>query len=326
MPSLEIIGGASFSIFASKALPTIPGLLALGIFGTGNDGINSNRAVGGPAFTVDGAAPAYSANFATVGVNGPPATAHATISGGVVNSLTVDTGGANYALTPSVVFSGGGGTGASATAVVSGGVITGFTSLVGGSGYTSAPTITFDHPPGSAINTNIVRTSALVTAGWTWLAVARVPASGLPSTVISDVGPDSAGFTLNMVVQNVDSGNSNQPTLLINQSSGGFVITSTMASAATNFKCLALTYAGGGAAALTAYNLTDAINPAPVTSAAISASNSRVVKIGYEGGTNSSGQADVAAAMIASGALNLTALQGIYGSLKAQLAQRGIAC
>lgn len=330
MPSLEIIGGASFTQFASKALPVIPGLLAFGMFGSGsgapgNDGINGNRVSGAAAFSVSGAAPAYANNFVTVGINGADATATAALTANAVTSLTVVTGGANYADPPGVVFSGGGGSGASATAVLTGGVLTGFTNLVGGSGYTSAPTVSFDGPPGSAINTNIVRTSGLLAAGWTWIAIGRTPTSGNPSTLISDVGATTVGLALTFAIQNADA-NIAGPAMLVSETGAGIVIEAPMASPSTNWKCVALTYAGGGAAALAAYNLTDALYPSPITSQAFVANAGRIARIGYVGKSTFHSQADVASVIIAQGALSLGALQAIYASLRAQEAQRGIIC
>lgn len=49
MPLEEVIAGVTFTGFVTTP-PTIPGLQALGIFGTTKDGLNTNRAAGGPAF------------------------------------------------------------------------------------------------------------------------------------------------------------------------------------------------------------------------------------------------------------------------------------
>jgi hypothetical protein len=73
---------------------------------------------------------------------GTPATATATVSGGAVTAITLNSGGAGYAEAPSVYFSGGGGSGATATATINGaGAVTAVTLTAGGSGYTSAPDI-----------------------------------------------------------------------------------------------------------------------------------------------------------------------------------------
>lgn len=330
MPSLEIIGGANFTLFASKALPAIPNLLAFGMFGSGsgspsNDGVNTNRAAGGGAFSVAGAPPVYANNYATVGINGVEATVTAQLTGTAVSGLTIVTPGANYADPPGVIFTGGGGSGASAKAVIAGGLVTGFTNLVGGTGYTSPPTVSFNSPPGSAISTGIVRTSGLAASGWTWIAIGRTPTSGNPSILVSDIGGDNVGFSLALAIQNNDA-NTGGPTMIASESGAILAIEAPMGSPATNWHCVAVTYAGGGAAALTAYNLTDAIYPASITSQAIVASASRVVRFGYASNSTFKSQADLAAGLVIGSPLDLTALQAIYASLKAQEAQRGNVC
>jgi hypothetical protein len=58
-----------------------------------------------------------------------------------ITAINVTAGGANYTSAPQVVFSGGGGTGAAGTAVISGGVVNSVTLDSPGTGYTSAPQI-----------------------------------------------------------------------------------------------------------------------------------------------------------------------------------------
>jgi len=74
--------------------------------------------------------------------------ASATVSGGVVNVITVRNGGAGYASAPSIVVSPPpSGNTATATATISGGVVTAITINSGGSGYTNVPNITIAPPP-----------------------------------------------------------------------------------------------------------------------------------------------------------------------------------
>jgi FtsP/CotA-like multicopper oxidase with cupredoxin domain len=68
---------------------------------------------------------------------------------GILNYITVASGGSGYATAPIVTISGGGGTGASATATVSGGVVTAITVTNVGSGYTSNPTVAIASPGGT---------------------------------------------------------------------------------------------------------------------------------------------------------------------------------
>ncbi len=69
------------------------------------------------------------------------ATATATIGGGAVTSVAVNTGGTLYQAAPTVTFTGGAGTGATATATLTAGVVTAITVTNGGSGYSSAPAV-----------------------------------------------------------------------------------------------------------------------------------------------------------------------------------------
>ena len=78
------------------------------------------------------------------------ATAAATVTGGVVTTIAIVSGGSGYTSVPTVTLSGGGGTGASAIATVTGGVVTGITITSGGTGYTSNPTVTISNPTSNA--------------------------------------------------------------------------------------------------------------------------------------------------------------------------------
>jgi len=80
---------------------------------------------------------------ATTEVQGPGAgaAATATVSGGAVTGITVNSGGGGYHAAPIVSIYHADGTGATATATVTNGVITAIPVTAGGSGYTSAPTV-----------------------------------------------------------------------------------------------------------------------------------------------------------------------------------------
>jgi len=78
------------------------------------------------------------------------AKATSSISGDIVDGITITDSGLHYnsSLPPTVTISGGGGTGATATASVSStGLVTSILVTSGGSGYTSAPTVTIDPSP-----------------------------------------------------------------------------------------------------------------------------------------------------------------------------------
>jgi arylsulfatase A-like enzyme len=87
---------------------------------------------------------------------GRGATATATVSGGVITGLTLNSGGTGYLNTPTLSFSGGGGSGATATATISQGAVTAINLTNGGSGYTSAPNVLFS---GALLLTNSTTTA-----------------------------------------------------------------------------------------------------------------------------------------------------------------------
>lgn len=73
------------------------------------------------------------------------ATAHATLDGTTVKSITLDEPGAHYDWTPTVTISGGGGVGATAVPVMfDGGTLSAIAVSNAGSGYTSVPTVTVE--------------------------------------------------------------------------------------------------------------------------------------------------------------------------------------
>jgi hypothetical protein len=96
-----------------------------------------------------------------------------------VVSITVNQGGAGYVTAPTVTLSGGGGTGATATANLSSGAVTSFTVTNGGSGYTSAPTVWLS----GLYNTGVTAVS-VATAGSNY-ASAPTLTLGAPSCTIN---------------------------------------------------------------------------------------------------------------------------------------------
>ena len=89
MPLEEVIAGVTFQGFLT-APPTTPGLQALGIFGTGKDGKNTNRVSGGPAFVNLGAGPVFATSYMTVNTN---STTVQGLDTGVVETTVMQPGG-----------------------------------------------------------------------------------------------------------------------------------------------------------------------------------------------------------------------------------------
>jgi hypothetical protein len=96
--------------------------------------------------------PENSAALTAVGIGrytsaGTGAAATATVSGGSVTTIAINSAGAGYTVAPRIIFSGGDGNGAAATATVSGGAITGIAITSGGTGYRTAPAIILSRLP-----------------------------------------------------------------------------------------------------------------------------------------------------------------------------------
>jgi uncharacterized repeat protein (TIGR01451 family)/fimbrial isopeptide formation D2 family protein len=150
------------------------------------------------------------------GTGGTSATA--TISGGAVTAIAVNTGGSGYTSAPQVYILGGGGSGATATATITGGAVTGFTITSGGKGYTSAPSISFSGGGGSPSAVATVSGGALASlltnvpaitvtsggSGYTTAPAVTISTAGsgsgatagtvtLTSNAVSDIAVGSAG-------------------------------------------------------------------------------------------------------------------------------------
>jgi len=115
------------------------------------------------------------------------ATATATVSGGFMTIVTVDSGGSGYVTVPAVSFSGGGGSGAAAHAQLGVDSVTNIVVDNVGSNYVFAPVVIIEPPPpnmsyqvlwtnGAPMNVSVVKGLYSVTLGDTELAnMAAVP-------------------------------------------------------------------------------------------------------------------------------------------------------
>lgn len=105
-------------------------------------------------------------------------------STGTVHMVSLGSGGTGYAIAPAISFIGGGGSGAAAIATVTGGVITSITVTNPGSGYTSEPTVVIT-PNGSgsgATAVAVLGTGIVYTAGATGTVELQVTISREYST------------------------------------------------------------------------------------------------------------------------------------------------
>ena len=254
MATRHIISGVTFANSIGKALPDIPGLLALGFWGTGGDGINGNRAPGGPTFATIGNAPIYAANYMSVGGFGVRATATANAPvGGQITGYAVTNGGSQYTQAPpSIVVSGGSGSGATAPATVSGGAITALTPGAPGSAYSSAPTVTLSGGNFTGLDSGVTRASVLA-GGWSAFVVARVPSAGAGSNIIEDpVSTSTSGFPFVVQMRNLDGLHSNSPPSAITRAA--LKSCSSFCRRQPPTGEFGYTYSGGAAGTATLYN------------------------------------------------------------------------
>jgi len=323
----RVIAGMTATQFFSRTMPTVPGLLAFGLFGSGGDGINSNRVAGGPAFANIGNAPALSAGYMTVGRPGVQATATVQVSGGAVTGFTVSNGGSLYTQQPaSYTITGGGGSGATVgTATIVGGVITALSVGSAGSGYATPPTIGINGGNLSGVDSGVTRASVLA-GGWTTFAIARVPVSGLASLIIGDdVSLTGTGFLMLSSMRNVDGGHSNNPTITTTVGGAGsdFII---LPSAATNFRMIAQSYTGGALGTFVDYSVSDNLSATFTAGSSLTTAASQQFHFGPHTNTIDSGvTSDIACAGIAAGVLSSSfLLNTLYPALKSILGDRGV--
>jgi len=115
--------------------------------------------------------------------------ASASVSGGVVNAITVRNGGSGYSSAPLVVVGAPpSGTTATVTATVSGGVVTGIVVNNGGSGYTSPPTISIAPPPVY----NPAGTPVVTTPQYAGMANTSASSGAINATAVGNAIPDLA--------------------------------------------------------------------------------------------------------------------------------------
>ena len=103
-----------------------------------------------------------------VAEGGDGATFTVVLSSGVVSSVTVDTGGADYTRAPTLTVTDGTGTSAALTATVAGGVVTAVTVDTAGSGYSSSVAVTAAAtvPPAPSSTTAQQADNDYVPTGW----------------------------------------------------------------------------------------------------------------------------------------------------------------
>ena len=325
MGSELVLSGVTFTASIAKALPSIPGLLSLGFFGTGFDGVNGNRVAGGASFTNPQVAPVFGSNYMQTQQYTQATGAVATVSGGAVVAIAAPTTpGTNYQVAPQVIFTGGGGSGASATAVISGGQVTGFTGIVGGTGYTSAPTVTLAGGNVAVLDLGVPRSQVLA-SGFTLACVVRTETGNAPAYIAADQNQTGAqaGFSATFKMENVNPSHGNSATLSLDVAAtdNAFLI---LPSTTQSYRFVALTFAGSASGVFNIYSISDNLS-ATYTNPSISAASNQQMRLGqsiFAGNTQT--PVDHSFVMQASGVLSVPTLQNIYASVKSLLARRNV--
>ena len=333
MPLGIQLNGVRFSQNLAKALPPIPNLMLLTFFGSDYDGINSNRAPGGPDLLAPNNSPVMASNYATFNQIGLQATASATTSGGAFTGITVSNSGSLYTTPPLVTCGAGPNMATAIGSIDNTGKVTGLTSVtVPGSGWTDASPVTITGGNYAFYDTQIARASILST-GWTWACVARSNSTAAANTLMTDAR-GASGYQYTMTLWNSNGTQAGAPTLSLMEGETSKAVV-TLPSATTNWRFAALTYTGGTNGDFLLYSMTDNLNQAYSAPAPGLTSGTQTVSVGapgklYDGVipgvSNAFYSADVSFTMVCGAALSGSDLQTLYGSVQSILGRRHIVC
>lgn len=331
MATKTVLTGIDPELYLALDLPTIPGLLSLEWFGSGYDAINTNRVVGGPALSALGAPVAYAANAVKLGMNGTHATATPVVTDGQVVSYTITAGGSGYVAAPQINILGGG-TGAIGTGVVVNGELIGITPVELGSGYVQGTTsVTVRGGNMAALNLGIERSADLLTSGWSFGCVARVPSTGQASVLVGN-GTTGLNPANQMIMQNSNAFIGNVPTLELLTTGGSSSprIRVLMSTPATNYHFVGATYSGGATGTWNLYNLTDDQQGTPWVASSMTA-NVATWHYGPNGTANAveglfSPQFEMPMGFFAGSVLSLSDFETLYASVRSIVARRGVTC
>jgi len=154
-------GGTAFSNgITATYYSTVPNVALIGGGGTGATAV-ANLGVPVASIAVTAGGSGYVNPTVIISGSGAGATATATVLGGVITGITLNTPGVGFGSAPTVTIVDSAGSGATATATLSGtagtaGFITGFTITNPGTGYTSAPTVVIAGSFNSALNVDVM--------------------------------------------------------------------------------------------------------------------------------------------------------------------------
>jgi hypothetical protein len=157
-------------------------------------------------------------------LSGSGATAFASISGsGQLDRINITSGGTGYVAAPKVTITGGGGTGATASASVSGGVVISITITNGGSGYSSEPTITLSSGGGASVSATVGGGGSIVSvavvnsgSGYTSTPNVTISAPTLPGGTTATASANVSGGRITSIsLTSGGSGYTSSPSVTI---------------------------------------------------------------------------------------------------------------
>ena len=172
-----------------------------------------------------------------------PATATATMSGGVITA-TITNGGSGYIYPPSVIVTGAPNTAIAYATISASGSVTGITFTSGNNGYGSAPTITFQ-VFNTATATAFVSSSGVITAtitngGSGYVYPPEVVISGVPNTATATATISAGSVTGITIASSGNAEYTTAPTIAI------IVFRKATATAAVNNGVITATITNGG--------------------------------------------------------------------------------
>jgi len=165
---------------------------------------------------------AISTTVSFTGGGGSGATGTAVVSNGVIQTVSITTGGNGYTSAPTVSFTGEGGSGATGTAVVSNGVIQTVSITTGGTGYTSAPTVSFTGGGGSGatgtavVSDGKIKTVIITTEGSGYTGAPNVSFTGGGGSGATGTAVVSNGVIQTVSITTEGSGYNNSSKILTN--------------------------------------------------------------------------------------------------------------
>lgn len=191
--------------------------------------------------------------FTSNGVTGAIATATRNATSEAITSVSVQDGGANYSVAPTVSFVGGNGLSAAATAKIAGGIVTAILVTNVGSGYGTAPTVSLIGGGGSNATAEAVVVNRQVTAiniltggsGYTSVPTVVITPQPVSNPAVATANLSLSGTVTSVTVNSGGSGYTSTPTVVFTANGISYAVaTATVPNGQAS--SVALSYLGAG--------------------------------------------------------------------------------